>query len=224
MCEECGQRLGETWKELLQLQTVISRRRERISADEEERNRVGYELHTTYRYMPRGTHPGYSRHSRGQGHRRGDRPPHLRRQRRAPRHQPRAPGPVEPQPPGLLAGPRQGALALGGQGRAAECRLGRRRPRGGSTRCPGQGPSRGMEINFQLEDSELSSELLHPVAAGAHPEVRSGCRAGAAGHRSPPGARTGGRRVDFHALPGDRRLHRLHQVREPAPRVPAGST
>ncbi len=65
MCEECGQRLGETWKELLQLQTVISRRRERISADEEERNRVGYELHTTYRYMPRGTHPGYSRATAG---------------------------------------------------------------------------------------------------------------------------------------------------------------
>lgn len=61
MCEECGARLGETWKELLQLQTVITRRRERISADEEERNRIGYELHTTYRYMPRGTHPGSSR-------------------------------------------------------------------------------------------------------------------------------------------------------------------
>lgn len=61
ICEECGERLGQTWTELLQLQTVITRRRERISADEEERNRVGYELHTTYRYMPRGTHPGYSR-------------------------------------------------------------------------------------------------------------------------------------------------------------------
>ena len=61
VCEECGERLGQTWIELLQLQTVITRRRERISADEEERNRVGYELHTTYRYMPRGTHPGFSR-------------------------------------------------------------------------------------------------------------------------------------------------------------------
>jgi len=61
VCEECGERLGQTWTELLQLQTVITRRRERISADEEERNRVGYELRTTYRYLPRGTHPGFSR-------------------------------------------------------------------------------------------------------------------------------------------------------------------
>ena len=36
----CDARLGQTWTELLQLQTVITRRRERISADEEERNRV----------------------------------------------------------------------------------------------------------------------------------------------------------------------------------------
>jgi superfamily II DNA/RNA helicase len=61
LCEMCDARLGQTWTELLQLQTVITRRRERISADEEERNRVGYELHTTYRYVPRGTHKGLSR-------------------------------------------------------------------------------------------------------------------------------------------------------------------
>src|SRR5262249_40132182 len=43
---------------LLQIQTVITRRRERINADEEERNRVGFELRTTYRFMPRGNQPG----------------------------------------------------------------------------------------------------------------------------------------------------------------------
>lgn len=58
MCESCGQRLGGTWKDLLQMQTVITRRRERISADEEERNRVGFELRTTYRFVPRGGRPG----------------------------------------------------------------------------------------------------------------------------------------------------------------------
>ncbi len=58
MCENCGERLGDAWKNLLQMQTVITRRRERISADEEERNRIGFELRTTYRFVPRGGRPG----------------------------------------------------------------------------------------------------------------------------------------------------------------------
>lgn len=58
VCENCGQRLGTAWKNLLQMQTVITRRRERISADEEERNRIGFELRTTYRFVPRGGRPG----------------------------------------------------------------------------------------------------------------------------------------------------------------------
>ncbi|MGC5661723.1 DEAD/DEAH box helicase [Micromonospora sp. WMMD723] len=58
VCESCGQRLNTTWRDLLQMQTVITRRRERISADEEERNRIGFELRTTYRFVPRGGRPG----------------------------------------------------------------------------------------------------------------------------------------------------------------------
>jgi len=58
VCEGCGERLDATWRDLLQIQTVITRRRERISADEEERNRVGFELRTTYRFVPRGNQPG----------------------------------------------------------------------------------------------------------------------------------------------------------------------
>lgn len=58
VCEECGARLGLAWSEMLQLQTVITRRRERISSDEEERNKVGYELRTTYRFHSHGAQPG----------------------------------------------------------------------------------------------------------------------------------------------------------------------
>ena len=58
VCEACGERLAGTWPDLLQIQTVITRRRERISADEEERNRIGFELRTTYRFVPRGNQPG----------------------------------------------------------------------------------------------------------------------------------------------------------------------
>ncbi|PPF18484.1 DEAD/DEAH box helicase [Rathayibacter sp. AY1A4] len=58
VCVTCQTPLPAEWKNLLQLQTVLTRRRERISADEEERNRVGYELRTTYRFVPRAGHPG----------------------------------------------------------------------------------------------------------------------------------------------------------------------
>jgi Lhr-like helicase len=58
MCEGCGARLPDAWKNLLHMQSVITRRRERISSDEEERNRVGFELRTTYRFVPRGGRPG----------------------------------------------------------------------------------------------------------------------------------------------------------------------
>jgi superfamily II DNA/RNA helicase len=53
VCEACGERLNTAWTNLLQLQSVVTRRRARISADEEERNRIGYELRTTYRFVPR---------------------------------------------------------------------------------------------------------------------------------------------------------------------------
>jgi superfamily II DNA/RNA helicase len=58
VCEHCGERLTAVLRDMLHMQTVMTRRRERISADEEERNRVGFELLTTYRFVPRGTSPG----------------------------------------------------------------------------------------------------------------------------------------------------------------------
>ncbi|MGH3883003.1 MAG: DEAD/DEAH box helicase [Pseudonocardiaceae bacterium] len=59
VCEHCGTALGSALTKLLQMQTVVTRRRERISADEEERNRVGFELSTSYRFVPRGDLPGH---------------------------------------------------------------------------------------------------------------------------------------------------------------------
>lgn len=50
VCEHCGLALSGVLKNLMQLQSVISVRRERISADEEERNRQGFELITNYRF------------------------------------------------------------------------------------------------------------------------------------------------------------------------------
>lgn len=58
VCEHCGERLTDVLHNLLHMQSVTTRRRERISADEEERNRVGFELVTTYRFVPRGTSSG----------------------------------------------------------------------------------------------------------------------------------------------------------------------
>jgi hypothetical protein len=50
VCQNCRAPLTSTWKSMLQLQQVITRPRQRISADEEERNRIGFELRTTYRF------------------------------------------------------------------------------------------------------------------------------------------------------------------------------
>lgn len=58
VCEHCGERLTDVLHNMLHMQSVTTRRRERISADEEERNRVGFELVTTYRFIPRGTSAG----------------------------------------------------------------------------------------------------------------------------------------------------------------------
>ena len=57
-CQHCGDTLGHTTYGLMRLQTVFTRRRERISSDEEERRRAGFELHTSYRFNDHGRRPG----------------------------------------------------------------------------------------------------------------------------------------------------------------------
>jgi very-short-patch-repair endonuclease len=50
VCERCETPLPQPWTELLRLQNVATRRRDRISSDEEERQRQGFEVRTTIRF------------------------------------------------------------------------------------------------------------------------------------------------------------------------------
>jgi ATP-dependent helicase YprA (DUF1998 family) len=53
-CEHCGSTAIERVGSLMRLLAVRTRRRDRISADEEERQRAGHEIVTTIRFEPRG--------------------------------------------------------------------------------------------------------------------------------------------------------------------------
>jgi superfamily II DNA/RNA helicase len=60
-CEHCNAPLGTTEHKLLRLSTVFTRRRERISSDEEERRRSGYELEVSFRFAETDDRPGFTR-------------------------------------------------------------------------------------------------------------------------------------------------------------------
>ncbi|WP_067135665.1 DEAD/DEAH box helicase [Microtetraspora malaysiensis] len=53
-CDECDAELGGSLAGLMHLQTVHTVLRQRISSDEEERRRAGFELQTTYRFSTHG--------------------------------------------------------------------------------------------------------------------------------------------------------------------------
>ncbi|RNL87539.1 protein kinase domain-containing protein [Halostreptopolyspora alba] len=57
-CKLCGRTLGAATYGLLHLHTVYTRRREKISSDEEERRRAGFRLVTSYRFQRHGEREG----------------------------------------------------------------------------------------------------------------------------------------------------------------------
>jgi len=57
LCENCDAALGAQLRQLFRLQNVSTVRRDRINSDEEERQRLGYEIRTGVRFAGRGT-PG----------------------------------------------------------------------------------------------------------------------------------------------------------------------
>jgi superfamily II DNA/RNA helicase/very-short-patch-repair endonuclease len=56
LCERCDAKLAPALHDLLRLQNVQTRRRDRISSDEEERQRQGYEIRTGVRFEPTSGH------------------------------------------------------------------------------------------------------------------------------------------------------------------------
>jgi ATP-dependent helicase YprA (DUF1998 family) len=58
VCQNCGEPLRDTTRALLRLTSVRTVRRDRISSDEEERRRAGFELETSYRFGHHGGKPG----------------------------------------------------------------------------------------------------------------------------------------------------------------------
>ena len=57
-CQLCDEPLRELTTGLLQLHTVYTSKREKISSDEEERRRAGFRLVTSYRFHDHGSRPG----------------------------------------------------------------------------------------------------------------------------------------------------------------------
>ncbi len=53
LCHNCGARLDIAMRSLFRLQNVSTRRRDRINCDEEERTRLGYEIRTGFRFAER---------------------------------------------------------------------------------------------------------------------------------------------------------------------------
>jgi len=58
-CDLCGAELGGAMENLFHLQNVVTQRRERINSDEEERRRLGFEVMTAVRFTEHGSRPSH---------------------------------------------------------------------------------------------------------------------------------------------------------------------
>jgi ATP-dependent helicase YprA (DUF1998 family)/very-short-patch-repair endonuclease len=59
LCERCGTQLQAPIRQLFRLENVVTKRRDQINCDEEERLRLGYEIKTVVRFAERGGQPSY---------------------------------------------------------------------------------------------------------------------------------------------------------------------
>jgi ATP-dependent helicase YprA (DUF1998 family) len=59
LCERCGHAMERTLASLFRMQNVSTRRRDRITSDEEERLRRGYEVRTVVRFVEHGGRPSH---------------------------------------------------------------------------------------------------------------------------------------------------------------------
>jgi len=57
LCQRCGNPLDPPLRQLLRMQNVVTRRRDRINSDEEERLRLGYDIRTAVRFPERDGRP-----------------------------------------------------------------------------------------------------------------------------------------------------------------------
>jgi len=59
LCERCGNQIQDSIRQLFRMENVVTKRRDQINCDEEERLRLGYEIKTAVRFAERGGHRSY---------------------------------------------------------------------------------------------------------------------------------------------------------------------